>query len=334
MKPGPGRIVPVIALVAAAGAVLWFTVLRDTRDAGVLSVSGTVEATESHLGFQAAGRIEAIHVREGDATSRGQELASLDRAEALARRDQTLAQIAAARAALRELQRGFRPEEVAQARSAAAAARVRLDDAVRDRERTERLYRGGALSLEALDKARLAEDLARSQFEQVEEQRRLVEAGPRQERIDAQQAQLAAAEAALRVVDAMIAQMTITAGGDGVVTVRHREPGEIVAPGAAVLTVMDRGERWVRIFVKEDRIGAVSLGQRASIRSDTYPDRTYDGEVTFIASEAEFTPRNVQTPEERVKLVYAVKVRITGDPGFELKPGMPADVRLETDGPG
>jgi HlyD family secretion protein len=113
------------------------------------------------------------------------------------------------------------------------------------------------------------------------------------------------------------------------VTIRHREPGESVSPGLPVLTVMDPEDRWVRIYVREDRIGEVSLGQTATISSDTYSDRTYSGEVVFIASEAEFTPRNVQTTEERVKLVYAVKVRITGDPSHDLKAGIPADVVLQ-----
>ena len=122
--------------------------------------------------------------------------------------------------------------------------------------------------------------------------------------------------------------MRIAAPFDGLVTVRHREPGEIVAPGTAVLTVMNSDDRWVRIYVREDRVGAVKIGMAAEVSSDTYPDKRYPGRVSFIASEAEFTPKNVQTTEERVKLVYAVKVHITEDPDFDLKPGMPADVRL------
>jgi HlyD family secretion protein len=110
--------------------------------------------------------------------------------------------------------------------------------------------------------------------------------------------------------------------------VRHREVGEAVSPGAPVLTLLDPDDRWVRIYVREDQMGLVRLGLGAEIASDTYPDRVYAGEVVFIGSEAEFTPRNVQTAEERIKLVYPVKVRITGDPDFELKPGIPADVTL------
>ena len=88
----------------------------------------------------------------------------------------------------------------------------------------------------------------------------------------------------------------------------------------------------MRIFVREDQIGRVQLGLSARITSDTYPDRGYEGEVVLIGSEAEFTPRNVQTPEERIKLVYPVKIRITGDDDFELKPGIPADVVLVSSG--
>jgi len=95
-----------------------------------------------------------------------------------------------------------------------------------------------------------------------------------------------------------------------------------------VLTILDPQDRWVRIYVREDQIGRVRIGMTAEIVSDTYPDEVYPGEVVFIGSEAEFTPRNVQTNEERIKLVYPVKVRITGDADFHLKPGIPADVTL------
>ena len=99
-----------------------------------------------------------------------------------------------------------------------------------------------------------------------------------------------------------------------------------------MVTLLDPEDRWVRIYVREDEIGRVSIGMAADIVSDTYPDETYEGEVFFIGNEAEFTPRNVQTAEERTKLVYPVKVRITGDPDFHLKPGIPADVTLREQG--
>ena len=122
--------------------------------------------------------------------------------------------------------------------------------------------------------------------------------------------------------------MPVRAPFDGVVTVRHREPGEIIPAGSPVLSVLNREDRWVRIYVPETRIAAVRLGLKAEITTDTYRGKKYEGAVAQIASEAEFTPKTVQTQEERVKLVYAVKVRVEGDSTYDLKPGMPADVRL------
>lgn len=279
MKKPPMHIrILILGLVVAAGLAIYFVPrLLDNRDNGMLA-SGTVEATEAQLGFQAAGRIESIGVQEGDKVKQGQVLAQLDTRETEAR--------------------------LAQARAQIAATELRLYDAQRDLGRSRELLAGGAIGQEAYDKAQLAFKVAQSDNAQ--------------------------ARANAQAIEAMLANMIIRAGFDGVVTVRHREPGETVAPGLPVLTVMNPDDRWVRIYIPEYRIGAVHRGQKAAIRTDTYRDKRYGGEVTYIASEAEFTPKNVQTTEERVKLVYAVKVRVTDDPGFELKPGMPADVTLET----
>jgi HlyD family secretion protein len=322
---------PVVIVVPAVLVLLlaWLAWSRWGRASDRLEAAGTVEATEAQLGFQVPGRLERVAVNEGDRVKTGDELARLDHAEARARREQAVAQADASRALLLELERGSRPEEVAQAQAAADAARQRRLDAERDLERTRQLRENGAVSQEKLDKALTALDMATSQDEQAREQLRLVQTGPRRERIAAQRASLAQAEAAVRVMDATLANMVVRAPFGGVVTVRHREPGEVVPAGSAVLTVMNRDDRWVRVFIPENRIGAVRIGQPAVITSDTFRKKRYRGEVVFIASEAEFTPKSVQTQEERVKLVYAVKVRITGDPDYDLKPGIPADVVLE-----
>ncbi|MBE0549931.1 MAG: HlyD family efflux transporter periplasmic adaptor subunit, partial [Rubrivivax sp.] len=248
----------------------------------------------------------------------------------LARREQALAQVAAAQALLRELQSGFRGEEVAQGRAALAAAADRLADSKRDVERAQRLFEGGAVGAESLDKARMSFDVATSQHEQARQQLRILQTGTRREKIDVQRAQVAHAESTVKPIDAALAQMVIHAPFTGIVTVRHREPGETVAPGAPVLTLMNPAERWVRIYVPENRIGQLRLGTKATISTDSFAGKAYRGEVVFIASAAEFTPKTVQTTEERVKLVYAVKVRVLDDAALELKPGMPADVRLDS----
>ncbi len=325
----PRRSLVLVVAIGVVTAVAWFGFLRPRGQAGELAASGTVEATEAQLGFQVPGRVAEIAAGEGDRVAAGVELARLDRTEAEARRSQARAQAAAARALLDELESGSRSEEVAQGRAARDAALQRLEDARRDLDRTKRLLDGGAVSQEVLDKASLAASIAESQLSQARDQLHMLEIGPRKERIEGQRAQVAQAEAAIQVIDATLANMTVRAPFDGIVTVRHREPGEIVPAGSAVLTLMNPNSRWVRIYVPETRIGAVRLGQKAQIRTDTDPDKRYGGEVIFIASEAEFTPKTVQTSEERVKLVYAVKVGLTDDPGHDLKPGMPADVVLE-----
>jgi HlyD family secretion protein len=320
------RMLPIVGVVVVAVAL--YFVFRPRGNGGALDASGTVEATDAQLGFQVAGRIDTILVHEGDAVKAGQELARLNQAELSARRQQAEAQLEAARAMLTELEHGSRRQEVQQGRDALAAANQRLADAQRDLDRARRLFDGGAVSRETLDKAQLAFDVAQSQHDQAAQALQLLEVGPRPERIQAQRAAVASAQAAVRQMDAMLTNSVIVAPFDGVVTVKDREIGETVSPGAPVLTVTNMNDRWVRIYIPETRVGAVHLGQEASVSVDTYKGRRYGGVVSFIASEAEFTPKNVQTQDERVKLVYAVKVRITSDSTYDLKPGIPADVQL------
>ncbi len=321
-------IVPALVLGATA---LWFFLGRDNAGADRLEASGTVEATDADLGFQTGGRIAAVLVGEGDAVTPGQLLARLDAADLDARLAQAEAQLAAAHARLAELERGARPEERAQAQAAVLAAQERLDEAVRVRDRTHTLFEGGAVSREAMEQSASAAEVARALHLQAREQLQLVLEGPRTEQITAQRALVRQAEAVVAQAQAAITYAEIRAPFAGIITLRHREAGEAVSPGLPVLTVMDPADRWVRIYVREDQIGHVSIGQDAEIRSDSDPRAVYTGRVVHIASEAEFTPRNVQTAAERVKLVYAVKVAIAGDESFALKPGIPADVQLGTE---
>jgi len=314
--------------IAVAAALIWFFVHRAGGSATRLAASGTVEATDAALGFPAGGRITEILVHEGDQVHAGQLLARLDSVEATARVQQARAQLAAARALLLELERGARSEEIDQVRSALEAAEHTLADADVDLARMKKLAAGQVVSRQALDKAQTAYDLAVDHRAQARAQLTLLEKGTRAERLAAQRAQVALAEAQLHSAEAAQDNLELKASFDGVVTVRHHEPGETVGPGAAVLTVMNPDDRWVRIYVPENRIGTVHTGQSASIRSDSWPGREFTGRVTYVATEAEFTPRNVQTQEERVKLVYAVKVRIESDSGLALRPGTPADVEL------
>ncbi len=325
------RRAPVLALLLAiAAGASWLLLRTDGSDTAIVA-AGTVEARESDLGFRTAGRIELISVDEGDRISEAQLLAVLDQRELAAALAAARARAEAAAATLDELTEGFRSEEIEQARAALRAAERRRLDATRDLERARNLYEDGAISEQALDDRETVATVAESEMQGASERLRLLESGTRSERISAQRAALEAAEAEAERVEALLEYARITAPNAGLITIRHREPGEIVSAGAPVLTLMNPDDRWVRIYVRADRVGQLSIGQTATITADAYPERTYTGRVVFIASEAEFTPRDVQTTEERVKLVYRIKVQIVGDPSFDLKPGLAADVRLDTD---
>jgi HlyD family secretion protein len=293
-----------------------------------IEASGTLEATEAELGFQVAGRIDSVLVQEGDRVTAGQRIAVLDLRELVARRDAATAMADAQRARLAELQRGFRPEEVAQAEVSLQSAEQRLSDATRDLTRTRNLYEGGAVSRQALDNQQSAYNLALAERDRLQQQVNLLRSGSRPEQITAQRALLAQAEATQVQTEATLTQAVVVAPFTGSVTRRQREPGEVISAGLPVVSLANLNDRWVRIYVREDEVGRVKLGEKAAISVDAFPERKYAGEVVFISQEAEFTPRNVQTREERVKLVYRVKVRVVGDTAQDLKPGLPADVRL------
>ena len=321
-------VVLLIVVVAALAFTLWRLFGPDAEGLGALEASGTVEATEADLGFQIPGRLSSVGPREGDRVESGDTLARLEVVELSASLAAAEAQVDVARARLRELESGARPQELASARAGLTAAEEQEAQAAREAERARRLFDGGALSSQRLEQIETTLEAARALRTQAEQALRLAEEGPRRETLEAQRAAVAQARAVARQASARVDQAVLIAPAGGLVTVRHREPGEIVAPGAPVLTLMDPDDRWVRIYVREDRLGRVALGQEAQIRIDAFPDEVYPGRVFFVGSEAEFTPRNVQTPDERTQLVYPVKVRVEGDDRLELKPGLPADVRL------
>ena len=267
-------------------------------------------------------------MHEGDQVSAGAQIASLERDELVAQRNVALAQLAGAKAVLRELVTGSRPEEIAQAEAAVAVATDRRDGARRDVERLRPLADQSLVSKQQFDRQSTALNVADGEVAQATEQLRLLRTGPRAERIAAQRAATEQATAVIQRIDAMLAQTVLIAPTNGVVTVRHREPGEALSPGNPVATLRDLSDRWVRIYVPGDQVGKLTLGQPAIVTADADPDKRYAGMVSYIASVAEFTPRNVQTTKDRVKLVYEVRVRITGDPSVDLKPGLPADVQF------
>jgi HlyD family secretion protein len=327
------RIVAGAVVLSAAGVFITYRSMSASDAADDILASGTVEARQADLGFQLAGRVEAIGAREGDRVVAGAELASLENAELEAQRAMAAAQQRAAQAQLDELLAGSRREEIARARAALDVAVERREAARRDVDRLRPLAEKELVSRQDFDHQRTALGVAEGEASKAGEDLQLLEKGPRKERIEAQRASVAQAAATVARIDATLAQSVLRAPFGGTIVVKHREAGEAIPAGAPVLTIRDLGDRWVRLYVPGDEVGRLHLGQKATVTADGWADRKYAGTISHIASVAEFTPRNVQTTKDRVKLVYEVRVRITGDSAVDLKPGIPADVRFGADRP-
>jgi HlyD family secretion protein len=189
--------------------------------------------------------------------------------------------------------------------------------------------RSNPLALEAeLHGAEMAHSIAEANVASAQAALDELEAGPTEEEVAMAEAQVHQAEAAVRLVDAQIAQLTLTAPMDGIVTSRSGQAGETTSAGAPLVSIANLDDVTLVIYIPENRVGQVRLGQGVEVQVDSFPGRVFLGEVASIAGEAEFTPRNVQTQEERVNLVFAVKVRLP-NPAQELKPGMPADATIQ-----
>jgi HlyD family secretion protein len=320
------RNILIILTLLLAGGLLWFFLWKDGHrtPADRLQVSGNIEIREVALSFKIAGRVLSRSVAEGDRVARGQVVALLDAADLEHEVALKKAELAAAMAQLAELEAGFRSEEVAQARAALAAAVAEAENARENFERQQRLFHENVIAEKEYDAAVTANRVARQAVREAEERLALQERGARPEQIARARALVEQAEASLALATTRFSYTTLRSPLTGIVLTEIIEPGEYVQPGTPVLTVGNLEEVWLRAYISETDLGRVKVGQEAWLVTDTYPDKQYPGRVIFIAPEAEFTPRQVQTERQRVKLVYRIKITAP-NPLMELKPGMPAD---------
>jgi len=272
------------------------------------------------------------------------------------------AQIAQAEARLQELLAGSRSQEIQQAKALVDEARSQHQQAQQDWERAQTLHRNDDISTAQYDLARTRFTSTAAALQKAEEQLALVQEGPRKEQIEAARAQVAQAQANLQlteasrlelkrleqelvtrraqaeqaraqvsVVEAQLADAVSISPINGVVLVKSAEAGEVLAAGTTYLTVGETDRPWLRAYINEQDLGRVKLGAPARVTTDSFPGKIYPGRIVFISSEAEFTPKQIQTPEERVKLVYRIKIEVE-NPGYELKLNMPAEAEIPLSG--
>lgn len=291
-----------------------------------LEASGTLEAVQIRVPSRTAGTAVQVPAEEGSRVEAGALLVSLDDESLILLRDQAEAGRDMAAAALDLLLQGARQEDLDQAREALKSAEERWRLAREEADRLRALIDSGSVSQQQLDRAESAEKLADGARLQAASLLAKLEAGARDPEIAGARAALNKAEASLSLAEKSLEDSRILAPSAGTVLYRMIEPGEWAAPGMTVFVIADITNLRLTVYVSEPDLARIRLGQDAEIRMDG-SGQVLNGRVSWISPLAEFTPKNVQIKDERVKQVFAVRIDVENPDGL-LKPGMPADARF------
>lgn len=323
--PSPERVPPLLLAVTLAGIAVLAAACSGGRDSGRLVLSGNIEVTEANLGFKIPGRVIARPVSEGDRIRTGELVARMDDTEQKEQLALRRAELAGTRAVLAKLEAGSRPQEIVAAKAALQSAEAERHQARLDYARQKELRSKDAIADRELEAAQARLQVAEARVGEAGAHLKLVQEGPRAEDISQARAHVAQAQAAVALAETQVDNTRLVSPLTGVVLSHDIEPGEYVSPGTPVVTVADLQHVWVRAYVNETDLGRIRHGEKVGVRTDSFPGKVFHGIIGFIASEAEFTPKTVQTTKERVKLVFRIKVDVENQ-NDELKPGMPADV--------
>ena len=326
--------------LAIVTSVVLLAACAEDTPVNEVRASGHVEATEVRLAPDAGGRITELHVKEGDSIAAGTVVLRLDARDAQLAIERAKAEHRQAEAQLKLLEAGSRREDIAQAQAQTqaakdeiAAARAELAAAESDLQRFDALLKANAGSQKQRDDAAARRDIARERVQAAESRARAAEqgtarlrAGARAEEIEAARARLAAVTASVNAAEKLLHDTTLVSPISGVVTEKLVSVGEVIAPRSPVAIVADLVNAWADVYVDEPLIPRLRLNQPAMVFTDA-GGRGISGRVSYISPKAEFTPRNVQTAEERSKLVYRVRISVDNADGT-LKQGMPVDAVL------
>jgi HlyD family secretion protein len=325
------RVIPIVILLAgviAAGVYYYPLLIKKPAPVNQLTLSGNIEAHESLVGFKVPGRIVDLPIEEGQQVEQGALLARLDDADYKQRVSVDEATVRVRESSLALTLAGTRQQEVKAAQQTMLDAQADLDEKKIDNQRAQQLFVKDEVSAQERDLTATALKRAEAIFKASQQRYNEAVEGSRKEDIAIAHANLNEAGANLGLSQVNLGYTILRAPFAGVVTVRQAELGEVVSPGSPVITLSDLDHIWLRAYVAETDLGRIHWGQEATITTDTYPGKQYHGRISFISPDAEFTPKSVQTYKERVTLVYRIKIDID-NPNHELKPGMPADTRID-----
>jgi HlyD family secretion protein len=319
----------IILLVAGGG---WFGYQQwASRKHEALKIQGNVDIRQVNLGFRVSGRIRETRFEEGDPVRAGDLIALLDEGPYQDQVNLAKAQLAQSTANLTKAMNGSRPQEIDQARAQVAQAQANVENADLTFQRESDLRRTNAISKQEFDNATATRDANRAQLRSAQANLALLEAGSRQEDIDAARAQVQHDQANLETAELNLSDCRLLAPTDGVIITRALEPGAIVAAGTSVYSLCLYSPVWIRTYVDEMDLGRIYPGMKALVYTDTNPEKPYQGQIGFISPVAEFTPKTVETRELRSDLVFRLRV-VVQQPDKYLRQGMPVTVRLVDDG--
>ena len=325
------KLLLLIVVILALGAGAWAWNRHQDRGQALsngLTLYGNVDIRRVSLGFRVPGRLAEMAFEEGDALTNEAVVARLDKVPY----EQELAQAEAERdraaAILDRLENGSRPQEMTQAQALVSERKAMLKTVQMEFDRRAALIESGAVTAQSYDDIAARRDQAQTQLQAAEASLSLAVEGPRQEDIAEAKARLAGAEAAVARAQTHVNDTELKAPDRGILLTRVQEPGAVVAAGQTVAVQSLTDPVWVRAYIPEPDLGHVQPGQTAEVTTDSRPDQAYHGHVGFISPEAEFTPKNVQTPKLRTDLVFRVRI-IVDDPDQGLRQGMPVTVTLD-----
>ncbi len=294
-----------------------------------MKLSGNVDVREVSLCFRQSDRIAELMAEAGDRVQKGQVLARLDTSELSLARNHVAAQAAAQQSAVDKLHNGNRSEDIRQAEEKVRAARAAADYAEGVYVRRQQIYDSvEGVSMQELDNARSQAASSGAQVVEAEQALQALTSGPRSEDIRQAEYSLKALQEELSRQEYLLSQSELRAPADGVIRSRLLEEGDMAGATLPVFKLSLLDKKWVRVYVKETDLGKIYEGKEADVYIDSLPDQPLHGQIGYIASTAEFTPKTVQTDDLRTALVYEVRVDVQDEDNV-LRLGMPATVRIE-----
>lgn len=301
---------------------------RNVVERQSITASGVIEATEVDISPKVSGHVVKLDIKEGAQIKKGDVVALLDQEELNAQLNKALANLSVAAARLNLLKAAPQQEIVKEAQEGVEQAKANLENAASNLKRMESLLAQNAVPQKSLDDAKTRFETGEAQYNAAKERLKIIQTGARREETEVVQQQLKVAEAEVALIRVKLNDTTVKSPVAGMVMLKLTEEGEFVPTGKPIVTIGKLDSVWLKVYVPESDLGRIRLNQSAKIWVDSFPDKPFQGKVMEISSEAEFTPKHIQTKAERVRLVFGVKIGIE-NPGLVLKPGMPADAEIE-----